>query len=231
MKNYLIIVALLILMTGTGHAQQRVRKSVFSANTGVSLPRHEFAEKTFTYDAAFASPGPNVAAEYLWYGNFIGFSSGISYASFFFDEKAYRAEYDRTLGGYGTNKVSAGNYQTMSFLVGLALKIPEIGLTEVMVLLHLGCAVSVHPDLLVTNSELGVINCIDRMSDTEPMANAGIRINHWLNERYGVSLNGSLSTTRPGFSDMTGPGRAFFIPMNYLNINLGFVMRLNTPTR
>jgi len=221
---------LLTFLAPAGHSQQKTRKSAFGANGGVALPTHEFAYSSFGYDAGFASPGPDIEAEYLYYGNYFGFSSEIGYTSFFFNEKAYKSEYDRILEGFGTNYVTAGNYQALSFMVGFMLKIPEIKHTEVMLLFHLGYAVSIHPNLRVTNSELGVINSVDRNSGGNPLANAGIKINYWLNERYGVSLNCNLNTTRPGFTDKTGPGGSFFLPINYTDINIGFVMDLKAPS-
>ena len=230
MKKCFALLALVLFLTASGLAQEKIRKSVFGASTGVSVPYKEFAYKTFRYDAGFAAPGPNLKAEYQYYGNYFGFSSGIGYSSLFFNEKAYRAEYDRTLNGYGTNTVSAGNYQVLEILVGFILKLPEINHTDVMLLFHLGFAKSVHPDLVVTNSEYGVINSIGRNAGECPAANAGIRVNHWLNEKYGVSFNCSLSSTTPSFGDSTGPGGSFLMPVKYANINVGFVMNLKSPS-
>jgi len=162
MKKTFAIMALLVLVTATGHAQQKVRKSVIGVHTGVSVPLGEFALKTFTWDAGFAAPGPNLEAEYLYYGKVFGFSSSLGYASFFFNEKAYLSEYDRTLNGYGVNEVSVGNYQVIKALVGFTLKTPEFSNTEVMLRFRLGYAMTVHPNLLVTNPELGVINSVER---------------------------------------------------------------------
>ena len=226
MRKTFAILTVLVLVTSPGQAQDKVRKSVFGANAGVSIPINEFAYHTFTYDAGFASPGPMLEAEYLYYGKFFGFSSSIGYSGFFFNENAYRSEYDRTLGGYGTNDVSAGNYQVIKFLAGFTLKIPEINHTEVMLLFHLGYAACFHPELRVTNSELGLINSVARNKGGSPVANAGLKINYWLNERYGVSLNGSVTTTEPSFGDATGPGRSFNMLMNYTSVNVGFIMNL-----
>lgn len=229
MKRCLALMALMVLVTATGLAQERIRKSVFGASTGVSIPYMELAKKTFRYDAGFAAPGLNIGAEYLYYGNYFGFSSSIGYSSLFFNEKAYRAEYDRTLDGYGTNTVSAGNYQVLEFLTGFTLKLPETEYTEVMLLFHLGIALCVHPDLIVTNSEYGVINSIDRNTGVCPAANAGIKVNHWLNDRYGVSFNCNLSSATPFLGDATGPGGSFQMPIKFANINFGFVMNLKSP--
>jgi hypothetical protein len=229
MKRTFAIMALLVLVTATGHAQQKVRKSVFGVHTGVSVPLGEFALKTFTWDAGFAAPGPNLEAEYLYYGKVFGFSSSLGYANFFFNEKAYLSEYDRTLNGYGVNEVTAGNYQVIKALIGFTLKIPEFSNTEVMLLFHLGYTRAVHPNLLVTNSELGVINSVERNTGSGgPVASAGLKINYWLNERYGVSLNGSVNGMSSGFIDETAPDGNFTQPMSYVNVNVGFVMNLKT---
>jgi hypothetical protein len=230
MKRLTIALLVLMLAAVTALSQRTPRKSVFGASTGVSLPFSDFANNRFTRDAGFAAPGPNIEAEYLYYGNYFGFSSAIGYASFFFDKNAYLSEYDRTLNGYGTNEVSAGNYQVMKFLVGFTLKTPEFKNTEIMLLFHLGYARSVHPTLKVTNSELGVISSMEKDAGGSPAVNAGLRINYWLNERYGFSLNGSLNNTRPAFFDETAPDGIFFMPMDYASVNIGFVMNLKTPT-
>ncbi len=223
--------ALLFMVSASGAAQQKVRKSVFGANVGLSVPINEFASHSFTYDAGFASPGPVIEAEYLYYGNYFGFSTSIDYSSLYFNESAYRSEYDRTLGGYGINEVSAGNYQVLKYLVGFTLKIPELNHTEVMLLFHLGFSVCVHPDLRVTNSEYGIVNTVARTRGGSPVANAGLKINYWLNERYGVSLNSSIATTKPSFSDETGPDGSFSQLMEYTSISAGFVMNFKSPTR
>lgn len=229
MKKTIAIMVLLVLVTATGQAQQKIRKSVFGVSSGVSLPVGEFALKTFTWDAGFAAPGPNLGVEYLYYGKIFGFSSSLGYASFFFNEKAYLSEYDRTLNGYGTNDVSAGNYQVIKALIGFTLKTPEFSNTEVMLLFHLGYAMTVHPNLLVTNSELGVINSVERNTGSGgAAASVGLKINYWLNERYGLSLNGSLNGFSSAFIDETGPDGNFSQPMSHASINVGFVMNLKS---
>lgn len=230
MKRLTIALLVLMLTAVTALSQKTPRKSVFGASAGVSIPFSDFANRTFTRDAGFAFPGPNIEAEYLYYGNYFGFSSTIGYANFFFDKNACQSEYDRTMNGYGTNEVSAGNYQVMKFLIGFALKTPEFKNTEIMLLFHLGYARSVHPNLEVTNSELGVIGSMKRDAGGSPAVSAGLKINHWLNERYGISLNGSLNNTRPAFFDETAPDGFFFMPIDYATVNLGFVMNLKTPS-
>lgn len=229
MKRITIALIMLLFVTATVTPQKPAKKSVFGVHTGVSIPIGEFALKTFTWDAGFAAPGPNLEAEYLYYGKIFGFSSSLGYASLFFNEKAYRAEYDRTLDGYGTNDVAAGNYQVIKAIIGFTLKIPEFSNTEVMLLFHLGYAMTVHPNLFVTNSELGVINSVERNAGSGgAVASAGLKINYWLNEQYGLSLNGSLNGISSAFIDETGPDGNFSQPMSHANINVGFVMNLKT---
>jgi len=79
----------------------------------------------------------------------------------------------------------------------------------------------------VTNSELGEINRVPKDAGGAAVSNAGLKINYWLNERYGLSLNAGLNLTLPGFYDGTGPGGSFFLPVHYSNFNVGFVMKLN----
>ncbi|MCU0460201.1 MAG: hypothetical protein MUE37_14060 [Bacteroidales bacterium] len=231
MKKRLTILALLVFVTATVHSQQKNTKSVFGVNAGLSVATDEFALSSFRYDAGFATTGPSMEIEYLWYGKIIGFSSSIGYSSIFFNERGYISEYDRVLGGYGTNDVSAGNYQVLKFLVGFTLKIPEINHTEVMILLHLGVAGSIHPHVTVTNSQLGEINSIVRSSEASPVSNATLKINHWLNDKYGITLNTGVNSTRPSFRDETGIGGSFFLSIHYVNINAGLVIRLNRPAQ
>ncbi|MDX9729658.1 MAG: hypothetical protein RBT50_10385 [Bacteroidales bacterium] len=228
MKRLTTALLFLMMAVVTAMPQKITGKSVFGAGTGISLPLDEFAVNYFTWDAGFASSGPNLEAEYLYYGKIFGFSTSLGYASIFFNEKKYQAEYDRTLAGYGINHVSAGNYQVIKALAGFIIKTPEFSNTEVMLLFHLGYAVAVHPNLLVTNSELGVINSVDRNAGRGPVANMELKINYWMNERYGVSLKAGVNGMSSGFIDETAPERNFQMPLNHANINIGFVMNLKT---
>jgi len=231
MKKTFTIMALVILVIANCHAQKKIPKLVFGANAGLSVAIDEFALNTFRYDAGFATMGPNIGIEYLWYGKIIGFSSGIGYSSIFFNERDYLSEYDRVLDGYGTNDVSTGNYQVLKFLVGFTLKIPEINHTEVMILLHLGAARSYHPPVTVTNSKLGEVNTIVRSSEVSPISNATLKINHWLNDIYGITLSAGVNSTMPSFHDETGVGGSFFLSIHYVSINGGVVIRLNRPAQ
>ncbi len=194
---------------------------------GCSLPYAEFADGKMTSYAGFAAPGMNIEIDLMRYTNrFFGFTSGIGYASIFFREKAYQAEYDRILVGYGENKVSAGNYQVLTGVLGFILKIPETRHTEALIVCRLGIAMSVHPDLAVTNSKLGEINTVSKNNDWNSVANMGLKIHYWLSEKYGITLNYSLNSARPSFRDDTGIGTSFSLPVRYMNINAGFVVNL-----
>lgn len=227
MKQVYLVLLALILAANPLFPQKPGKKSVFGANAGLTVPYNEFAQNELNYDCGFASPGANIEAEYLYYGKYFGFSSSIGYASIFFNEKDYQAEYDRVLDGYGINEVTAGNFQVMKLLVGFTFKVPEINHTEVMLLFHLGYALSVHPDILVTNTEMGVINSISRDAGGSPVCNTGLKINYWLNENYGLTLNGGMNLTWPSFYDQTSFGGTFTMPIHYANINFGIVMNLN----
>ena len=192
------------------YSQEYSRKTILGVNTGCSLPYAEFAAKKMTSYAGFASPGMNIEIDLMRYSNrFFGFTSGIGYASLFFREKAYQAEYDRILAGYGENKVSAGNYQVVTGVLGFILKIPETRHTEALIVCRLGIAMSVHPDLAVTNSKLGVINTVSKNSDWNSVANIGLKVHYWLTEKYGITFNYSLNSSRPDFRDDTGIGDVF----------------------
>ena len=212
-------------------SQRPAPKSVFSADLGAAVAYDEFAMKTFEYDAGFATAGPNAEAGYLYYGRFVGLSLTMGYANIFFNEKAYKAEYDRVLSGFGENTVSAGNYHVFKLQAGLVLKVPEFRHTEVMLLFQTGYALCVHPELTVMNSELGEVNRIAESPGESIIGTAGLKLNYWLSNCFGISLNSSLNSVRPGFDDETGPDSHFFLPMRYYTVDAGIVIRLNTPSR
>jgi hypothetical protein len=226
-KKTAITILFFLIELNLLYSQEYNRKTIFGVNAGCSLPYAEFAAKTMTSYAGFASPGMNMEIDLLGYINrFFGFTSGIGYASFFFGEKAYQAEYDRILAGYGENTVSAGNYQVLTGVLGFILKIPETSHTEALIVCRMGIAMSVHPDLVVTNSKLGEINTVSKNSDWNLAGNMGLKVHYWLTEKYGISFNYSLNFTGPDFRDDTGLGKSFFLPVRYMNINAGFVMNL-----
>jgi hypothetical protein len=207
-------------------------RTIFGVNTGCSLPYGEFAARTMTSYAGFASPGMNIEIDLMRYtSRFFGFTSGLGYASFFFREKAYKVEYDRILAGYGENTVSAGNYQVLTGGLGFILKIPETRHIEALIVCRLGIAMSVHPDLAVSNSKLGEINTVSKDSDWNTNANMELKVHYWLTEKYGISFNYSFNATRPNFRDDTGIGKSFMLPVRYMNINAGFVMNLKSVNR
>jgi hypothetical protein len=227
MKKTAITLLLFLIELNLLYSQEYNRKTIIGVNAGCSLPYAEFAARTMTSYAGFASPGINMEIDLLRYtGRFFGFTSGIGYASFFFREKAYKAEYDRILADYGENTVSAGNYQVLTGVLGFILKIPETRHTEALIVCRLGIAMSVHPDLVVANSKLGEINTVGINSDWNSAANMGLKVHYWLTEKYGITLNYSFNSTRPHFRDDTGLGKSFYLPVRYMNINAGFVMNL-----
>ena len=209
------------------YSQNENKKSVLGINSGISIPFDEFDNKTMAGYAGFAGAGANVEMDFLRYvGRFFGLSSTIGYASISFNENAYKAEYDRILDYFGETVVDAGNYQVLKGMVGMIIKIPETKHTEVLLIYQLGYTMSVHPDILVSNSELGVINSVEKNRAWSSISNAGIKINYWLSEKYGISLNYNLNFTKPNFHDNTGLGGPFALPIRYQNINVGFVMNL-----
>lgn len=225
-KTVLTILTFLIAITPS-YPQNKNKKSVAGISAGLSVPFAEFADKKMEYHSGFAGVGPNIEVDFFRYtGKYFGLSSNIGYASIFFNEKAYKSEYDRILNNFGENRVNAGNYQLFKGLLGFILKIPETRHTEVLLVFQLGCAMSIHPDLLVINSELSVINSVKKDTKWSAMSNTGIKINYWLNEKYGISLNYGLNFTTPGFSDVTSIEKVFSLPVRYQNINIGLVINL-----
>ncbi|TFG42233.1 MAG: hypothetical protein E4H43_03480 [Bacteroidia bacterium] len=227
MKKALLAIVASLLAMNILYSQNEDKKSILGINSGLSIPFEEFDNKTLTGYSGFAGAGANVELDFLRYlGRFFGLSSTIGYSSISFNENAYKAEYDRILNNYGVTVVDAGNYQVLKGMVGMIIKIPETMHTEVMLIFQLGIAMSVHPDIVVSNSELGVINSVGKNSDWSSISSAGIKINYWLTGKYGISLNYNLNSTRPGFHDNTGLEGPFFVPIRYQNINAGIVINI-----
>lgn len=228
MKKTAMILLTALMTLNLLHAQKENKKSVLGVNAGMAVPFQDFAGKEISEHAGFAALGPDIEIDFLRHGRFFGFSAVFGYASMFFNENAYRAEYDRMLGNYGLNTVKAGNYNILKGLVGFTLKFPEVNHIEMLAMLHVGCAISVHPELVVSNSELGTINTYQTDVAWSAMSNAGVRINYWLSGKYGLSLNFGANFTTPAFHDDTSILQAFFLPVRYQNINVGFIMNLSS---
>jgi len=227
MKKPVLTILIFLITIPLVDAQKENKKSLVCINSGISIPFADFADKKMENYSGFAAPGANIEIDFFRYtGRFFGLSSNIGYSSIFFNEKAYKSEYDHILDNYGETTVAAGNYQILKGLIGLILKIPETRHAEVLLVFQLGCSMSVHPDLLVTNSELGEINSVKKGTEWSSMSNAGIKINYYLSEKYGISLNYGLNSTRPGFYDETSNEKVFFLPVRYQNINIGLVINL-----
>lgn len=227
MKKAAFTLLLLLAAFNPLHSQNENRKSVLGFSAGCSAPFSEFALKTMKSQAGFAAPGFNTEVDFMRYtGRFFGLSATIGYASLFFKKDEYQAQYDRILDGYGQNTVETGNYQVLKGVVGFILKIPETRHLEALLSFQLGIARSVHPELEVTNSKLGVINSVSKNSDWNPVSNIGLKANYWLTDKYGIGLNYNLNFTKPGFYDETSIEKSFFLPVRYMNINAGLVIKL-----
>lgn len=227
MKKTAVAILIFIITITLAHAQKGNKKSVIGINTGISVPFADFADKKMENYSGFAGAGANMELDFFRYtGKYFGLCTNIGYANISFNEDAYRSEYDRILNNYGENTVNAGNYQILKGSLGFILKIPEMKHTEVLLIFQLGYAMSVHPGIHVHNSELGEINSINKDADWNSLSNTGIKINYYLSEKYGISLNYSRNLTRPCFSDITSIERIFFLPIRYQNINIGLVINL-----
>jgi len=232
MREIALIIAFLYALTVTGQTARENKKSVFGASAGLTLPHGDFALKTLTGKAGFASAGANAEVQLMRYtGRFFGLASTIGYANIFISEKTFAAEYDRLLNGYGSTRVKAGNYQSLTGMIGLILKFPEVKGTDILFLFQAGAAMTVHPSITAANSVLGDINKIEKDVTFSAVGNAEIRINHWLNDRYGLSLSYGRTSSTPSFDDETSNSGFFSLPVNYQNLNVGFVMNLAKSNR
>ncbi len=225
-KLSLIILTILVIIT-QGFAQSGNKKWVAGVSSGVSVPYAEFAEKYMHASAGFASSGANIEVDFFRYaGKFFAFSSNLGYANIFFNETAYKSGFDSIPYLDGKTTVDAGNYQVLKGLLGLSIKIPESQHFEVLFVFQLGFSMSVHPELSVTNSEWGVINSVKKDAAWSIISYAGLKINYYLSDKYGISLNYCRNSTNPSFDDDTSPEGFFTLPVKYQNINIGFVINL-----
>ncbi len=227
MKKTAFTILFCLAAFNTIHPQNQNKKSVLNISSGCSVPFYEFAFRTMEPNAGFCAPGLNLEADFMRYtGRFFGLSATMGYASLFFRKNEYKAQYDRILNGYGQNKVEAGNYQILKGVLGFILKIPETRHTEALLIFQLGIARSVHPNLNVTNSKLGLINSVSKTGDWNPISNVGLKVNYWLTEKYGIGLNYNMNFTRPDFYDQTSIEKSFSLPVRYMNINAGILIKL-----
>jgi len=232
MRKTVLTLLILLVSISICNSQAENKKTIFGVNAGISLPYGDFSNRKMEVNAGFASAGPNIEFDLLRYsGRFFGLSSSIGYANIFIDKKALTSEYERALDGYGENTVTAGNYQFLKGLLGFIIKVPEFSNTDILFLFHLGYALSLHPDIEVTNSELGVINSVERSAAGSVICNTGVKVNYWLTGRYGFSLNYGVNLTRPSFTDETSIDGIFFLPVRYQSFNIGFVMNMKTAER
>ncbi|MCU0378684.1 MAG: hypothetical protein MUC78_10540 [Bacteroidales bacterium] len=227
MKKAALVILTIILTISQGYAQKEHKKSILGINGGVTIPFDTFDNKTFEGYSGFAGLGGNAEADFFLYaGRYFGFSSTIGYANVSFDAEAYIAEYDRVMNNYGETSAETGNYQVLKGMLGIVFKIPASDKTDVLLIFQLGCAMSVHPDITVSNSELGVINSFEKNIAWSPASSAGLKINYRVSEKYGISLNYNINYTKPGFDDNTGVEGIFFMPVRYHNIGAGIVINL-----
>jgi hypothetical protein len=217
-----------LLTAGTSiYAQNENKKNVFSGFLGVSIPTNEFAETTFDYDAGYATAGANIELNYYRYtGNYFALNVSIGYAAFGFNETAYTNDYYSALNRTDGIKTEAGTYQFLNTSFGLVFKTPIGNDFEVLFIPMLGFALCHHPDLVVTDSETGVINSVSK--DNSGAGSAGIKaqLNYYFSEKYGINLSYSRFSTTPSFSDETSYEQHFTLPVSFQNINIGFTVIL-----
>jgi hypothetical protein len=227
MRNLIINLLISFLTIVSATAQKENKKSIAGINTGISVPYSDFTNNQMELDAGFAGIGPNLEVDLMRYtGRFFGLSSNIGYTNLFFNEKAYKSEYNQILGQNGDITVEAGNYQVLKGLLGIIVKTPEFKNTEILFIVQLGYSLSIHPEILVDHSEWGIINSIKKDKDWGMISNAGIKMNYYLSEKYGISINYNLNATTANFRDITSFEKVFNLPIRYQNINLGFVINL-----
>jgi hypothetical protein len=217
-----------LLTAGTSiYAQNENKKNVFSGFLGVSIPTNEFAETTFEYDAGYATVGANLELNYYRYtGKYFALNVSIGYAAFGFNETAYTNDYYSALNRTDGIKTEAGTYQFLNTSFGLVFKTPIGNDFEVLFIPMLGFALCHHPDLVVTDSETGVINSVSK--DNSGAGSAGIKaqLNYYFSEKYGINLSYSRFSTTPSFSDETSYEQHFTLPVSFQNINIGFTVIL-----
>jgi hypothetical protein len=227
LARHILPFVLLLAAGATLYAQDENKKNVFSGHLGISIPTKEFAGTTFGYDAGFATAGGNIELNYYRYtGKYFALNASIGYAFFGFNEGAYTDEYYHALSRTDGIVTEAGAYQFLNASFGLAFKIPVGRRFEVLFVPMIGLALCHHPDLVVTDDEMGVINSISK--DNALAGSAGLRgqLNYFFSEKYGINLSYSGFSIKPTFGDETSFEQHFDLPVSFQNISIGLTIML-----
>ncbi|MEA3447611.1 MAG: hypothetical protein U9Q98_04055 [Bacteroidota bacterium] len=227
MKKIIInIIIFIFLTTLSMYAQEERKKFRFNPSIGMSIPYSDFAKDNMEYDAGFSSVGLNINSDIMWYwGKYFGLSLDLGYTNLFFKKKAYKSEYERILEQSDGIEVLAGNYQVAHSSLGLIIKTPEFYNTEVLTIGRLGFSYCIHPEILVTDEYWGVINSIKQDDAISIISSLNFRINHYISEKYGISIYFNTYSTNPRFSDKTSIENGFNLYIAYYSINAGFIIR------
>lgn len=223
-----LIVLLLILCACNGiatSAQDPEGRSLLYISAGASVPYSDFNREYFSFTSGFALPGGNLEAHYMLnFGGFLGISARVGYASLCFNEQAYRDQYYTALRTSGEITTTSGNYHFLSATGGFFGRFPEFLNTRIILYAEAGYSLCLHPELTVEHSDWGRINYIPRSADLQFTGNAGVKIHHSLNERFGIHLGYSLTSCLPDFE--VSEYDPFYLPVRFMNINAGFVVNL-----
>ncbi|MFC2089842.1 hypothetical protein ACFLT1_03625 [Bacteroidota bacterium] len=226
MKKIPLLVLLLCCFSGIIQAQETSWNKIFMLNTGVSVPYNDFATKTLTYHAGFASGGANLEGNFLWYWKWIGFEATLGYSNIFFAKNAYLSEYEEFLQYEGNTTVKAGSYQVIKSTAGFLLRVVEFNATEIQLNFQAGIALNVHPEIEVTNSLWGTLNSVPKDSDWQSISSVGFTTYHYFSDKHALVLNLNTNHTLPRFDDEAIWGRGFNLRIRYVNINLGLLIKL-----
>jgi len=220
---YLVFIFFIFINPAFG--QKKNKKTVLGIKTGISLPFSDFANKSMTYDAGFASAGGNIDVNIMRYsGKYIGFCADLGYTNMFFHENAYQSEYERILDGIGETSVDAGNYHVLHSAIGMLFKSPEYYQSEILLSGQLGYSISIHPGISVDHSVWGEINSVEQDVGWSLISSWGLQINHYVSEKYGIGVSYHRYFLNPRFRDKTGFKKSFYLPMKYQNINIVFLV-------
>lgn len=228
MKQAIVFFIFYLILSQPSFCQDTTERKLhlFVVNLGPSFPVQEFGTHTFNRDAGFASVGANIEANYyIFPARYFGFNFCLGYANWGFNEEAYRNEYLRVMDKTEGITLNTGRYQSYKMLVGMALRTPVIKKFELLIRCQVGAAHSIHPAISVVDSENGSLNSIDKSSDNSVQGSIGAMLSYYINNKYGINLSYSGNSTTPTFHDSNNKYPAFYLPINYRNVNIGFHIR------
>lgn len=222
MSNRTYALVILVLSSCTLPAQEEGFSRLFGMQAGTAIPFSEFSGKSFDDRySGFATPGGTFQAEFINQGsNISGFSVNIGYSWMGFDTKAYTDEYFPVLNDPMLS-VQTGNYHMARISFGWVLKAPVSEGLRVMIVPGIGAAAIWHPEIMVTGTEYGILNSIERSTGYSGTVGLEIKLGYDITDHLCAALCYSLNYASPYLQDSTSPEGSFWLPMQFHGLNIG----------